>query len=160
MICTCWTIFFNDANAFNHSLSEAHCCQNAVTIITVWQSISYPTVLSQRWNRPECFNICLCHCLIANSLGKPAAADLSLGLATAPVLFAAETFPHLNTLIGTSVKFTSRLLYYWCCIVVSVIYQSWWVFYFSDSLIEEIKKSANIIKKLKNKNVIAVTVSE
>ena len=33
-------------------------------------------------------------------LGKPAAADLSLGLATAPVLFAAETFPHLNTLIG------------------------------------------------------------
>ena len=86
---------------------------------------------------------CLCHCLIANSLGKPAAADLSLGLATAPVLFAAETFPHLNTLIGTSVKFTSRLLYYWCWIVVSVIYQSWWVFYFSDSLIEEIKKSAN-----------------
>ena len=33
-------------------------------------------------------------------LGKPAAADLSLGLATAPVLFAAETFPHLNILIG------------------------------------------------------------
>jgi len=35
----------------------------------------------------------------ADQLGKPAAADLSLGLATAPVLFAAETFPHLNTLI-------------------------------------------------------------
>merc|ERR1719361_2535065 len=32
--------------------------------------------------------------------GKPAAADLSLGLAAAPVLFAAETFPHLNTLIA------------------------------------------------------------
>lgn len=36
----------------------------------------------------------------ADQLGKPAAADLSLGLATAPVLFAAETFPHLNTLIA------------------------------------------------------------
>jgi len=36
----------------------------------------------------------------ADQLGKPAAADLSLGLATAPVLFAAETYPHLNTLIA------------------------------------------------------------
>jgi len=36
----------------------------------------------------------------ADQLGKPAAADLSLGLATAPVLFAAEIFPHLNTLIA------------------------------------------------------------
>ncbi|KAI9565348.1 hypothetical protein GHT06_009140 [Daphnia sinensis] len=32
-------------------------------------------------------------------LGKPAAADLRLGLATAPVLFAAHTFPELNPLI-------------------------------------------------------------
>eukprot|EP00118_Oscarella_pearsei_P009539 m.55357 g.55357 ORF g.55357 m.55357 type:complete len:351 (+) comp34459_c0_seq1:87-1139(+) len=32
-------------------------------------------------------------------LGKPAAADLKLGLATAPVLFASETFPDLNSLI-------------------------------------------------------------
>ena len=32
-------------------------------------------------------------------LGKPAAADLRLGLATAPVLFASEKFPELNELI-------------------------------------------------------------
>ena len=32
--------------------------------------------------------------------GKPAAADLKLGLATAPVLFAAEKFPELNEMIG------------------------------------------------------------
>jgi len=32
-------------------------------------------------------------------LGKPAAADLKLGLATAPVLFACEKFPELNTMI-------------------------------------------------------------
>merc|ERR1712183_74524 len=36
----------------------------------------------------------------AEQLGKPAAADLKLGLATAPVLFAAEKFPELNTMIG------------------------------------------------------------
>merc|ERR1719188_530301 len=36
----------------------------------------------------------------ADQLGKPAAADLKLGLATAPVLFAAERFPDLNDLIG------------------------------------------------------------
>ena len=36
----------------------------------------------------------------ADQLGKPAAADLKLGLATAPVLFAAEKFPELNTMIG------------------------------------------------------------
>merc|ERR1719422_2969284 len=36
----------------------------------------------------------------ADQLGKPAAADLKLGLATAPVLFAAERFPVLNQLIG------------------------------------------------------------
>merc|ERR1719450_593024 len=36
----------------------------------------------------------------ADQLGKPAAADLKLGLATAPVLFAAEKFPELNELIG------------------------------------------------------------
>lgn len=32
-------------------------------------------------------------------LGKPAAADLKLGLATAPVLFACEKFPELNIMI-------------------------------------------------------------
>ncbi|RWS27527.1 decaprenyl-diphosphate synthase subunit 1-like protein [Leptotrombidium deliense] len=32
-------------------------------------------------------------------LGKPAAADLKLGLATAPVLFASEKFPELNVMI-------------------------------------------------------------
>merc|ERR1712096_41768 len=36
----------------------------------------------------------------ADQLGKPAAADLKLGLATAPVLFAAEKFPELNEMIG------------------------------------------------------------
>ena len=36
----------------------------------------------------------------ADLLGKPAAADLKLGLATAPVLFAAERFPQLNELIS------------------------------------------------------------
>jgi len=35
----------------------------------------------------------------AELLGKPSAADLSLGLATAPVLFASEQFPELNKLI-------------------------------------------------------------
>ncbi|KAI9102511.1 isoprenoid synthase domain-containing protein [Phlyctochytrium arcticum] len=35
----------------------------------------------------------------ANDLGKPANADLKLGLATAPVLFAAEQFDELNVLI-------------------------------------------------------------
>jgi len=42
----------------------------------------------------------------ADQLGKPAAADLSLGLATAPVLFAAETYPHLNTLIANYQNWT------------------------------------------------------
>lgn len=32
-------------------------------------------------------------------LGKPAATDLKLGLATAPVLFACEKFPDLNVMI-------------------------------------------------------------
>lgn len=32
-------------------------------------------------------------------MGKPTAADLKLGLATAPVLFASHEFPRLNTLI-------------------------------------------------------------
>jgi len=36
----------------------------------------------------------------ADQLGKPSAADLKLGLATAPVLFAAEKFPQLNEMIG------------------------------------------------------------
>lgn len=35
----------------------------------------------------------------SNMLGKPAAADLKLGLATAPVLFACEKFPELNPMI-------------------------------------------------------------
>ncbi|KAL7306561.1 hypothetical protein TKK_0001251 [Trichogramma kaykai] len=34
-----------------------------------------------------------------DALGKPAAADLKLGLATAPVLFACEKFPELNPMI-------------------------------------------------------------
>lgn len=34
-----------------------------------------------------------------SELGKPAAADLKLGLATAPVLFACEKYPELNQLI-------------------------------------------------------------
>jgi decaprenyl-diphosphate synthase subunit 1 len=33
-------------------------------------------------------------------LGKPAASDLKLGLATCPVLFAAQEYPQLNTLIN------------------------------------------------------------
>lgn len=36
----------------------------------------------------------------ADQLGKPAAADLQLGLATAPVLFATKQFPELNDLIN------------------------------------------------------------
>jgi len=36
----------------------------------------------------------------ADQLGKPAAADLQLGLATAPVLFACKQFPELNQLIS------------------------------------------------------------
>ena len=32
----------------------------------------------------------------ADQLGKPAAVDLKLGLATAPVLFAVEMFPELK----------------------------------------------------------------
>eukprot|EP00090_Calanus_glacialis_P018387 TRINITY_DN2852_c0_g1_i4.p1 TRINITY_DN2852_c0_g1~~TRINITY_DN2852_c0_g1_i4.p1 ORF type:complete len:380 (-),score=126.18 TRINITY_DN2852_c0_g1_i4:98-1237(-) len=35
----------------------------------------------------------------ADQLGKPSGADLSLGLATAPVLFASQQFPQLNQLI-------------------------------------------------------------
>ena len=42
----------------------------------------------------------------ADQLGKPAAADLKLGLATAPVLFAAEKFPELNDLIAR--RFSSQ----------------------------------------------------
>ena len=36
----------------------------------------------------------------ADQLGKPAGADLQLGLATAPVLFASRQFPQLNDLIA------------------------------------------------------------
>lgn len=35
----------------------------------------------------------------SNLMGKPAAADLRLGLATAPVLFACEKYPELNPMI-------------------------------------------------------------
>ena len=35
----------------------------------------------------------------ADMLGKPAAADLQLGLATAPVLFASSQFPQLHAMI-------------------------------------------------------------
>lgn len=41
----------------------------------------------------------------AEELGKPAAVDLSLGLATAPVLFAREEFPELDAMIDR--KFSS-----------------------------------------------------
>ena len=34
-----------------------------------------------------------------NIMGKPTAADLRLGLATAPVLFAAKKYPELNSMI-------------------------------------------------------------
>lgn len=36
----------------------------------------------------------------ADQLGKPAAADMKLGLATAPVLFASQQFPQLNEMIA------------------------------------------------------------
>jgi geranylgeranyl pyrophosphate synthase len=36
----------------------------------------------------------------SEQLGKPAAADLELGLATAPVLFACTKFPELETMIA------------------------------------------------------------
>lgn len=35
----------------------------------------------------------------ADQLGKPAAADLKLGLATGPVLFACQQFPEMNAMI-------------------------------------------------------------
>lgn len=35
----------------------------------------------------------------SNQLGKPAGADLTLGLATAPVLYAWEEFPELGPII-------------------------------------------------------------
>jgi decaprenyl-diphosphate synthase subunit 1 len=37
--------------------------------------------------------------VLQKELGKPAATDLKLGLATAPVLFACEKFPELNVMI-------------------------------------------------------------
>ena len=40
----------------------------------------------------------------SDQLGKPANADLQLGLATAPVLFAAQSFPQINKYMDT--KFT------------------------------------------------------
>ena len=38
--------------------------------------------------------------LSSSALGKPAAADLRLGLATAPVLYASTEFPELETMIA------------------------------------------------------------
>jgi hypothetical protein len=43
--------------------------------------------------------------------GKPAAADLQLGLATAPVLFAARTFPQLELLIGKAAALFTSLVH-------------------------------------------------
>ncbi|KNC78931.1 hypothetical protein SARC_08652 [Sphaeroforma arctica JP610] len=40
----------------------------------------------------------------SEELGKPSSADLSLGLATAPILYAAEEFPELNPLIKRRFK--------------------------------------------------------
>lgn len=40
----------------------------------------------------------------AEALGKPVGADMSLGLATAPVLFAAEKYPDLHAIIGRRFK--------------------------------------------------------
>merc|ERR1712194_767599 len=40
----------------------------------------------------------------ADILGKPALADMSLGLSTAPILYAAEEFPHLQPLIKRRFK--------------------------------------------------------
>lgn len=40
----------------------------------------------------------------SNSLGKPALQDLDLGLATAPVLYAAEQHPHLADMIARKFK--------------------------------------------------------
>ncbi|XP_031551813.1 decaprenyl-diphosphate synthase subunit 1-like [Actinia tenebrosa] len=52
-----------------------------------------------------------------NEMGKPTAADLKLGLATAPVLFACEKFPELNAMIMRrfkepgDVEFTRQAVY-------------------------------------------------
>merc|ERR1711957_193035 len=40
----------------------------------------------------------------ASILGKPALADMSLGLSTAPILYAAEEFPHLRPLVQRRFK--------------------------------------------------------
>merc|ERR1712154_685490 len=40
----------------------------------------------------------------ADILGKPALADMSLGLSTAPILYAAEEFPHLRPLVKRRFK--------------------------------------------------------
>ena len=47
---------------------------------------------------------CLDFVASSEELGKAASADLSLGLATAPVLFAAEQFPELNVMIERRFK--------------------------------------------------------
>ena len=45
-------------------------------------------------------------------LGKPAAADLQLGLATAPVLFACKEFPKLNQLIARRFRLVDFFLHF------------------------------------------------
>ena len=45
--------------------------------------------------------------------GKPAGADLQLGLATAPVLFASKEFPRLDSLIGRLVYLFKLKLHSW-----------------------------------------------
>jgi geranylgeranyl pyrophosphate synthase len=42
-------------------------------------------------------------------LGKKAGADLELGLATAPVLFASREFTHLNTLINRYIQIFTEI---------------------------------------------------
>ena len=42
--------------------------------------------------------------LSSSALGKPAAADLRLGLATAPVLYASTEFPELETMIARYIE--------------------------------------------------------
>jgi geranylgeranyl pyrophosphate synthase len=42
-------------------------------------------------------------------LGKKAGADLELGLATAPVLFASREFTHLNTLINRYIQICTEI---------------------------------------------------
>jgi len=89
--------------SFNKTASlMAHSCQANALLAGVEQQLVRDAFLYGR-NIGVAFQLVddlLDFTASADQLGKPAAADLSLGLATAPVLFAAETFPHLNTLIA------------------------------------------------------------